>query len=106
VSNDETIRIIQAAYDRGASLPTIIFEAGSDEATLRLIRSRLGVSLQTLRAEAALLEARCGDASHASSHALMRAENTGRTIDGITPEAATAELNRRERPGTREARHA
>jgi hypothetical protein len=30
------------------------------------------------------------------THKLMRAENTGRTIDGITPAEATAELDKRD----------
>lgn len=36
-----------------------------------------------------------------SSHTLMRAENTARTVDGITPADATEERNRRDNPNRR-----
>lgn len=45
----DKIERIQNLYDSGASLPTIISEIGTDDESLRLIRSRLGTAMSTLQ---------------------------------------------------------
>jgi hypothetical protein len=43
-------------------------------------------------------EIRATELDGISAHTLMRAENTNRTVDGISPSVATRELDRRELP--------
>jgi hypothetical protein len=52
------IERISELYDAGASLDRMIAELGTDDDTLRLLHSRLGTAMSTLRRRAADLEAR------------------------------------------------
>jgi hypothetical protein len=49
VTVSEKITKIDKGYDAGLSLPLIITSVGTDDETLRLIHSRLGTSMKTLR---------------------------------------------------------
>ena len=57
LDDSATLAAIGAAYDSGASVPAILRAVGTDAHTLRLIRSTLGISLDTLRREASALDA-------------------------------------------------